>query len=69
VWAGPGAAYARRLKPVVDNLAGVLKGVLRTRIVGRIAASGVAAPGDAAGRPELIRQARSIGRKLAGARQ
>ena len=67
VWAGPGGAYARELKPVVDNLAGVLKGVLKAKIVGRIAASDVAAPGDAGRSPELIRKARAIGGKLAGA--
>jgi multimeric flavodoxin WrbA len=51
---------------VADYLASVVEWH-NGELVGRIAASRLGGPSDAAGRPELLAEARAIGRRLAGA--
>jgi multimeric flavodoxin WrbA len=55
---------------VPDKVAGYLESVLEyhnVKVIGRIAAASLGGPGDAAGRPELLEEARGLGRELARA--
>jgi multimeric flavodoxin WrbA len=51
---------------VADYLATIMRD-LNVEVVGRLAEGGLGDPGDAAKRPDLITQARELGRKLASA--
>jgi len=57
-------AEQERPKRMAEYLASVMRD-LRCDVIGQIAEGSIGDPGDAAGRPELLAQARELGRQLA----